>query len=195
MNQVLLNLQKNDLKKVEKINDFIEGPCCVVDYVLSTCNSKGIAEFVDENFPGQEKGPPVVSQDKKSKFYITSLKDLGKSMERFTVYKCPRFGLSLKNVREGLKEFVMKPYRFLTRPQFTKKGKQHLILGLHYVNKASIDEIIQISKGTKGSIQGYLKDFESGKKKTVDSFLGSALKTKDISVLYGAWAAVYGSDS
>ena len=83
----------------------------------------------------------------------------------------------------------MRPYRFLTEPRRTAKGKVLLVLALHS-RGVPAEEIHKLTGCPKGTVQRYLADFEEGKRAAdFDPFFGKELGPKDLCRLYGTWTA------
>jgi transposase len=63
-----------------------------------------------------------------------------------------------------------------------------MICALHFVDGMDVAEIQKVSKTGKATIDNYVRDFESGKRKKGDvtSFRNLALNTAQLCELYGA---------
>jgi len=184
----------------------IEGPCKVVDHILSTCDESSIASFVESCFPDSPDSPPIA--DVSSKLYISSSKSDGseeeekekdkeiekeKEEKEKEVYRSARFGLSLRQTREDNARFIMRPYRFVSIPSLLKKGKPHLIVCIHHVDGKTAAEISKITKTNQKTVDRYLDFFQTGKEKKPDKWIEErkTLNTQAVCELYGA---LVGSD-
>jgi len=130
---------------------YIEGPCNLVNHILSLTGAKDIDSLVK-----QEKFNWKVDQE--SVLYIRP----SEGLEKKSLISCARFGLVLRT--DDHVPFFMKPYRFFCYPELVRKGRHHLVLELHD-NGKSKDEIFQITKCTKASLSNYIQFYEQSKEK------------------------------
>src|SRR5262249_26111905 len=77
------------------------------------------------------------------------------------VFRSGRVGLSLKRagVASEMPRYVLRPYRYLTEPRRTAKGKPLLVLALH-VGGADPERIRALTGCSRQAIARYLADFE-----------------------------------
>jgi len=61
-------------------------------------------------------------------------------------------------------------------PLSVRKGRANLVIGLYAIGK-SVDQIQKITGVTKATIQNYAKEFEEGKKESLESFKGKAFSS------------------
>jgi len=107
----------------------------------------------------------------------------------------PRVGLSLKKAtgNSSMHAFLMRPYRFLTQPRKTAKGKTHMALALH-ARGLSPEEISARTGCPLKSVRSYIADFEAGRQETdFTPYHGADMKGADLCRVYGLWHAHYGS--
>jgi hypothetical protein len=105
--------------------------------------------------------------------------------------RSPRVGLLLKKVgsRTECTRYVMRPYRYLTEPRRTKKGKIHMVLALH-ARGESLDGIQRLTNCPRRTVERYLAAFEAGRKEAdFTPYLGIDLGPAALCELYGAWCA------
>jgi hypothetical protein len=88
--------------------------------------------------------------------------------------------------------FVMRPYRYLTEPRRTKKGKLHLVLALH-AQGSSAPDIQRLTNCPRRAVERYVADFERGRKEAdFAPFFGIDLGPAELGRLYGVWFAHWG---
>jgi len=61
-------------------------------------------------------------------------------------------------------------------PLSVRKGRANLVIGL-YVQGKSVDQIQKLTGVGKATIQNYAKEFENGKKETIESFKGKTFSS------------------
>jgi hypothetical protein len=116
------------------------------------------------------------------------------ALEPRTVYRSARVGLSLKRSRKAAEppRFVLRPYRFLTEPRRTAKGKLHVVLALHGRGLAA-EEIHKLTGCPLKTVQRYIADFEAGRlEPDFGAYYGKDLGPKDLSRLHGVWHEQHG---
>src|SRR5207244_3803771 len=104
-----------------------------------------------------------------------------------------RVGLSLKRTRkeDDLTRFVLRNYRYLSRPRSISKGKPHMVLALHSQGH-STQEIQQRTGVNKPAIQRYVADCEAGRQvHDFSPYFGIDLGPKELCRLHGTWQAHY----
>ena len=107
------------------------------------------------------------------------------------VVRSPRVGLLLKKAGASTEStrFVMRPYRYLTEPRRTKKGKAPIVLALH-ARGASVEDIQQLTSCPRRTVERYVADFEAGRcEADFTPYLGADLGPRDWCKLYGVWCA------
>jgi hypothetical protein len=161
----------------------IDGPCLCVDHLLVRTRTGGVAAL-DVAIAGRG------SWDPKSPLYLR-WEEPG---EGRAVYRSARVGLSLK--RGGASpeppRFVMRPYRFLSEPARTAKGKALLVLALH-ARGTGAEEIRRLTGCPPASICRYVADFEAGRAQTsFEPYRGRDLTPADLCRLHGTWLAIHG---
>ncbi len=166
--------------------EVIDGPSLLVDRLLDATGASGPAEL-DQQIAGRPAWDPdsplVLSWEP--------------SLPRRSVLSCARVGLSLKRYKQAANppKFIMRAYRFLSQPTRTKKGKPHMVLGLHVAGHTA-EEIHQQTGSPKRSISKYLEDFETGGQlKDFSAYYGRDLNTTLVCQLYGTWFAQYGNQT
>ncbi len=158
----------------------IDGPSLCVDHLLDATGTATVAELaraIDKRL-AWERGNPLFL-----KKYDT------KDMQPWL--RSPRVGLSLKRIaaRTDLTRFVMRPYRYLSEPRRTKKGKLHMVLALHAQGAGAVD-IQRLTNCPRRIVERYVADFESGRKEADFSpYFGIDLGPVELCKLYGVWFA------
>lgn len=154
----------------------IDGPCMVVDHMLSLTKSASIPELVAQfdlsiDAPAGGASPLCVT-----------LRDAphGKA-----VYASPRVGLSLKRANTPDRhKFIARNYRYLTEPERIKKGKLHVVVALHRQGK-SVAEICALTGSKAAHVKGYIDAWEAGRAKSPSEY-NADLSTADTCALFGA---------
>lgn len=200
-----------------KENEPVEGPCNLVNSILSANNRpEDLKSFVEIDMKGVG-ATHVDAFDCKSKLFLQPFSHDAK------VFTSPRFGLTLKRKDEGKAQykpyFLMKPYRFISAPQHIKKGKNHLILALA-AGGMSVDDIVNLCKGQKNSILQTVTDLHDAltslrkkatpdaktdatgsegtrqflKANNINAWSGKGLSSvSDVTKCYAAWQSDFGS--
>lgn len=124
----------------------VDGPSLLVDHALKTTGIPTVREL-DEKIAGR------LAWDATSPVHLVMTQP-----EPREVYRAARVGLTLKQATPGdsRPSFLTKDYRFLTEPRHTKKGKEHIIRGLHRAG-VSADRIRELTGSPLASIQRHLK--------------------------------------
>jgi hypothetical protein len=110
------------------------------------------------------------------------------------LYSSARVGLSLRRatIQSEAARFVGQPYRFLSEPRATSKGKRQLALHLHG-SGWSVDAIRRTTGCTQKAIARYIACFEEGRRAaSFEEYFGRQLTTDESCQLLGTWAALYG---
>lgn len=167
------------IRTIEKPDGSLVNGCSLcVDHILATTNSQNVAQL------DAQLGSANISDSSKALHLL-----LDPSVEQRTVLTTARVGLTLKRAykHKDMPEFIMKPYRFQTRPRDIKKGRIHTVIALHKAGR-NLDAIHAESKSPKRSIQGYLENYEAGTQlEKFEPFYGKTLKTADLCQLHGLW--------
>jgi hypothetical protein len=155
----------------------LDGPCVCVDHALALTAQPSIAALVDTF--DRAVDPPAAGS---SPLAVTL--DATPRPPR-VVYESPRVGLSLKRgATPARQRFLAQPYRFLTEPARTKKGRLHLVIGLHRQGHSD-QAIARITGSTLGQVSKYVAQYEAGKGRDPGDFRKD-LSTDETCQLFGA---------
>ena len=138
----------------------LDGPCMCVDHLLEVTGHPTIQSLLntfDRSIDPSLHGPP-------------SPLALHPAAEPRADLVCegPRVGLTLK--RGALADrarFLARPYRFLTEPARIKKGRLHVVIGLHRQGQGP-DAIATRTGSTLAQIRKYIEHYEAGTRRTPD---------------------------
>ena len=161
----------------------IDGPSLCVDHLLDVTGAATVAELdraINKRL-AWEKGNPLILEKTDSP-------------ENRPLFRSPRVGLLLKRVvaRTEATRFVMRPYRYLTEPRRTKKGKLHLVLALH-AQGSGTEDIQSMTNCSPRYVERYVADFELGRKEAdFTPYFGRDLGPTELCKLYGVWFAHWG---
>jgi hypothetical protein len=165
--------------------NLIDGPSLTVDHLLDATGAGDVATLdraIDER-PAWDAGNLLRLEE-------------GSPGEPGRICRSARVGITLKRSRKTNPEaqrYVMSPYRFLSDPRRTAKGKPLIVCGLH-IQGADPEQIRQLTGCTKQAVERYLADFEAGRKEaSLDPFFGKDLGPRELCRLYGAWYALHGA--
>lgn len=140
---------------------FIEGPCNVVDHILSTTSQPSIDTLVETLPKDQTNTIPSIFKVGESQSLYLSINHLKESQ---TICRSIRVGLNPKHSID----YFMKMYRFLTSPDKVKKYRNSIVLDLYF---RGVDiSVIEIITGVK---EGYIKKY-------IGSLNPSMLPTQEI---------------
>ncbi len=157
---------------------YVDGPSLLVDHLLNTTGYGTVAELDraigtrlawDTTQPLQLV-PAATPQDR-------------------PVLRTARVGLSWKRRRyrpnDPAAKFLLRPYRFLTEPRRTAKGKPHMVLAMLEADKAP--EAITTETGCPlATVRRYAADFEAGRRETdLAPYYGREWTTADLCRLHG----------
>lgn len=163
----------------------IDGPSLTVDHLLKTTGCRTVAEL-DSAHGERLAWEPGVLQ-----LVASPGSCHGPTTQSL------RVGLSLKK-RQYTPEgpafpYLFRPYRYLSEPQRTAKGKPHMVLpGI--ASEYIADELSHITGCPISAIRRYVADFAAGRSLTSpESFFGKELGTADLCSLYGLWWEWYGT--
>jgi 3-methyladenine DNA glycosylase Mpg len=162
----------------------IDGPSLCVDHLLAQTKSADVAAL-DRSVAGR----PAWDPDNPLHLRATDTE------EDRPICRSGRVGLSLKRsgAKSQMPRFVLRPYRFLTEPRRTAKGKPLLVLALH-TRGMSPEEINRLTGCPLASVRRYVADFEAGRLVTdFAPYSGRDLTPADLCKLHGTWHAVWGS--
>ncbi len=157
---------------------YIDGPSLLVDHLLAATGSVTIAALDrvigtrhawDASQPLQLL-PSATPQDR-------------------PVLRTARVGLSWRRRRyrpnDLTAKFLLRPYRFLTEPRRTAKGKPHMVLALYAAGK-SPPEITAETGCPLATVRRYVADYEAGKQETnLAPYYGREWTTSDLCRLHG----------
>lgn len=164
--------------------NFVDGPSLLVDHILKTSGFATIAELdaVIDNRLAWDDSQPLV------------LVPADSPIDR-PILKTARVGLSLKHRKpkpaDPALSFVLRPYRYLTEPRRTAKGKPHMVLSLH----ASGEPAGAITAKTGcplATVKRYTAAFDSGRTETdvaAAAFYGMDLSTAKFARFHGLLSA------
>jgi hypothetical protein len=162
----------------------IDGPSLCVDHLLAVTGAADVASLdrAIANRPAWEPGIPLQ--------LVPAAPARGQRL-----FRSARVGLSLKRASKSspMPRYVMRPYRYLSEPERTAKGKMLLVLALH-VQGHDAESIRELTGCPRRTVERYVADFEAGKKVTdFAPYIGVELKPPDLCKLHGTWQAVWGT--
>jgi hypothetical protein len=158
----------------------IDGPSLCVDHLLGATGTASIAAL-DRDIGGRlawEDANPLLLQQTDT-------------LAPRVLIRSPRVGLLLKKAGSQTEStrFVMRPYRYLTEPRRTRKGKAPIVLALH-ARGDSVADIQRLTNCPRRTIERYVADFEAGRLEAdFTPYLGADLGPRDWCKLYGVWCA------
>ena len=162
----------------------IDGPSLCVDHLLDATGAETVAileRAVDRRLAWDDGNPLRLQQTD--------------TLDERPLIRSPRVGLFLKKLgsRTESVRYVMCPYRYLTEPRRTKKGKIHMVLALH-ARGNSLDDIQRLTNCPRRTIERYVADFAVGRKVAdFNRYFGIALGPRELCKLYGVWCAHFQS--
>lgn len=158
----------------------VSGPSLCVDHAIKNLGVSSVVEL-DELLQEDESAIQLVELDAHG----------GRE-----IFNSARFGLSLKKATDAQSQlipYMMRRYRFLTRPGTVKKGRQLLVLAL-YIDGRSAKEIHLTTKTPVRTIESYIEVFELGRRTSgFDEFCGVHLTSEAVCRLMGRWEQKFGS--
>lgn len=162
----------------------VDGPSLSVDHLLATTKCAAVSVL-----DGRIAGRSVWDDTNPLHLQEASPGD------RKPLLATARVGLTLKKAGKDPTiptRFVVRRYRFVSEPRRLKKGKIHIVLGLHQDGK-SIADIVAASGCPRKTVERYVADFEQGRAEaSFDPFLGTDLGPADLCKLHGVARAVHG---
>ena len=162
----------------------IDGPSLCVDHLLDATGAATVAELdqaINKRLAWEEENPLFLKHQE--------------THDAQSWIRSPRVGLALRRVtsRTDSTRFLMRPYRYLSEPRRTKKGKPHMVLALHAQGK-STEDITQLTNCPQRIVERYIAEFEAGRKDADFSpYFGVYLTPAQLCRLYGVWSAHWGS--
>jgi hypothetical protein len=161
----------------------VDGPSLCVDHLLDATGAESVAQLdraANDRLAWEGENPLLLrARDEDDKRPLV---------------RSPRVGLLLKRVRdrEDATRYVMRPYRYLSEPRRTRKGKWHVVLALH-AGGESIEAIGRMTNCPRHTIERYVADFEAGRKAAdFAPYFGRGLAPAELCRLYGVWSAHFG---
>jgi hypothetical protein len=161
----------------------IDGPSLCVDHLLSRTGAKSVAAL-DQLIGGRQ------AWDATSPLALTPAVPAHQAQ----LLRSSRVGLSLKKAAAAseMPRFILRPYRYLSEPRRTAKGKLNLVLTLH-AHGTPADEIPALTGSPRASVRRYVEEFEAGRRQTdFTAYLGKDLGPKELARLHGTWHALMG---
>lgn len=153
----------------------VDGPCMCVDRILAVTGRRSIRELVDSFDRGVDAagGSPL---------YVT----VDEVPRARAICESPRIGLTLKRgVLAERARFLARPYRFLSEPARTKKGRLHTALGLYRGGHAAA-QIAALTGMTAAVVDKYVRAYEAGKRRAPADFNNKDLSADEVCQLFGA---------
>lgn len=133
----------------------LDGPCTCVDHLLEVTGHASIRSLV-AGFDRAVDPPPGGAS---SPLFLAPAERPRADL----VCEGPRVGLTLK--RGALAErarFLARPYRFLSEPARIKKGRPHVVIGLHRTGRDP-DEIAALTGSALAQVRKYIALYEAGR--------------------------------
>jgi hypothetical protein len=158
----------------------VDGPSLCVDHLLDTTGADTVAAL-DRTIAGRlawQEGNPLRLQPMEPP-------------ETRPLIQSPRVGLLLKKAGAHTEStrFIMRPYRYLTEPRRTRKGKVHIVLALH-AQGHSAEDIQRLTNCPRRTVDRYIADFVTGRRDgDFTPYFGADLGPRDWCKLYGVWCA------
>ncbi len=154
----------------------IDGPSLCVDQILRCTGQPSVAALA-ASFDG------VIDETPDSPLYLASTQ----GAHAGPVFRSPRVGLTLR--RDAAQAvFLGRSYRFLSEPRRIKKGRLHLVLGMHR-DGLTPAQICEHTGYAATAVARHIAAFEAGKSHSPAEFRGD-LTSDTLCQLLGACAAV-----
>jgi hypothetical protein len=153
----------------------IDGPSLFVDALLRGTETTSVREL--DRALGER-----LAWDRANPVHFVRTSDAGRP-----VLACARVGLSLRAARPGFTgdTFLTQPYRFLTDPRRTRKGKVQMILGLRRQGR-TVEEIVLATRSPVRSVVAILAEYEAGLREgRFEDYYGVELRPRDVARLHG----------
>lgn len=160
----------------------IEGPCNVVNTILSKNSKKTIDEFVicgikDNNQPISDETMIVNGTN------LLYLKyDSNNELYDNDIYCGPRVGLTLKNYSKEREGFLMNDYRFINKLADIKNYRSGMILSM-IESGIETDEISTITGVSLSNINKYIEYYNDTDGIKASQYQGMKLSVKDLCIL------------
>lgn len=115
----------------------------------------------------------------------TELRLVSTTPRDLEVHSSSRVGLSLKSASSdgSHRDFILRPYRFLTRPREVKKGRVNHVLALHHAGLTP-DRIQRITGSPRKTVTEYVAWAQHGTGEPVDDATFSPSRARDLCNLY-----------
>lgn len=159
----------------------IEGPCRVVDHILSKTKHESISSLVEEQLKSTKQKDILQVQKTNGKSLLYLQLDTKNKLQNVTIYSGPRVGLTLKNYSESKVKYIMANYRYLIYPDQISKFKTGIILNM-YKNGKTVEEIVQITRSNKKNVEKYMDSYNDAitKKLTAKHYDSKKLGVDDL---------------
>lgn len=163
------------IRSLQKDDTIIEGPCLVVNEILSACGAKSVAdlaansEFQESIFDGLMH---IVSEEH----------------PKTHVFRAARYGLIPRG--NAYLPFVAAPYRYAIRLCKIKKGIQNFVLEM-FVDGYPPSEISMLTGCSPAIYHGWLIAFIAGHQENEQPVFGERLSVHDAAKAYGYYKRNY----
>ncbi|MBK9758184.1 MAG: hypothetical protein IPO88_32650 [Nannocystis sp.] len=157
----------------------LDGSCVFVDHVLARTGASSVAALA-ASFDHTIDPPPTGT----SPLHL-GLDDAAFDREPPRIFASARVGLTLKKgaTRER-QRFIARPYRFLSEPRTTRKGKIYVVLALHREGLAEA-EIAALTGVPRAHVDRYIDAYRGGAGRSPESIPGEPNPT-ELCALLGA---------
>ncbi|MDW8252071.1 MAG: hypothetical protein RMJ98_22480 [Myxococcales bacterium] len=149
------------IEQLEPERKIFDGPCVCVNHLLLLNRAPSVDHLVsrfDLRIDKPTGGEPILHLE------------LAPTPRQQPIFACPRVGLTLRrSASVERQKFLARSYRFLSEPRAIRKGKPHLVIGLHREGKTAA-EIAAISGVSLANVVRYLDAFEAGKGSIADHY-------------------------
>jgi hypothetical protein len=153
----------------------VDGPSLLVDHLLARTGTRDVPTL-DRALARR------AAWDPESPLRLEAVEEPAR-----TVYPTARVGLSFRRVRPTPANlaFLLRPYRLLTEPGRTAKGKVQMILALHRQGRTP-EEIRAVTRSPAASVRRYLDAFAEGiKENDPGAYAGVVLGARELARLHG----------
>jgi hypothetical protein len=165
-------------------DDFIEGPCRVVDYILKLCNESSVKDFVNKY--------GVEIKDNESLRIAPRIDLNSEDYCAHNIYNSPRVGLTLKDPKEFAlrKEYIMQNYRYLVYPHKYKRNRKLIACQLLESGNNS-NNICQDMRMSTKQVDTLVEEYKNAKNIDIDNYKFKTLKVDDTVNLMSACNGKY----